>query len=398
MLHVRKMIFAVLAVLVAVLALPLSANAVSARSGHLSSGLEWSLDTNGVLAVKGNGKIPDDERPWAEFYETDGIKSIVIGSGVTEIGKGAFAGCSAKTVSLPDTVTRLNEECFAKCFELESITVPKGVKVIERAAYGKCYGIKEVILNEGLEEIAGGAFQFNKIEKIVIPQSVKRLGGLQYNPIKEIHIPKGVTEIEQGVLSGCVQLESITVDAENPSFKAVGNCLIETETGLLLAACDNSVIPSDGSVRAIGEYVFNEHADLQHIDLPDSIETIGQCAFRYCNGLKNVVLPKRLKTIGIAAFYGCENLRDITVPKSVMFIDEHGISPVGKNPLTVHGYSGSYAETFAKENGIAFAALPEGSPDTGEKALSVTASAVLFGLSLVVLAMLGALKMTIERG
>ena len=86
------------------------------------------------------------------------------------------------------------------------------------------------------------------------------------------------------------------------------------------------------------------------------------------------------------------------MPKSVMFIDEHGNCPFGKNPLTVHGYSGSYAETFAKENGIAFAALPEGSPDTGEKALSVTESAVLFGLSLVVLAMLGALKMTIERG
>ena len=398
MLHVRKMIFAVLTVLVVVLALPLSANAVSARSGHLSSGFEWSLDASGVLTVKGNGKIPDDERPWAEFYETDGIKSIVIGSGVTEIGKGAFAGCSAKTVSLPDTVTRLNEECFAKCFELESITVPKGVKVIERAAFGKCYGIKEVILNEGLEEIAGGAFQFNKIEKIAIPQSVKRLGGLEYNPIKEIHIPKGVAEIEQGVLSGCVQLERITVDAENPSFKAVGNCLIETEMGLLLAACDNSVIPSDGSVRAIGEYVFNEHADLQHIDLPDSIETIGQGAFRYCSGLKNAVLPKRLKTIGTAAFYGCKSLRDITVPKSVTFIDEHGICPFGKNPLTVHGYSGSYAEVFAQENGITFAALPEGSPDTGEKALSVTASAVLLGVSLTVLTMLGALKKTAKRG
>ena len=367
MLHVRKTVFVILTVLVAVLALPLSANAAITSSGYLSSGLEWSLDANGVLTVKGNGKIPDDERPWAEFYENDGIKSIVIESGVTEIGKGAFAVCSAKTVSLPETVTKLGEDCFAKCFELESVIIPKSVKVIDKRAFQKCYGIKEIILHEGLQEIGDAAFAMNVIEKINIPESVIKIGEhcFAYNSLKRINFSKGVVEIGQGVLAGCNSLEKITVDAENPKYKGVGNCLIEIDSKTLLAACDDCTIPFDGSVTAIGEYVFDNHTKLKSIKLPDSIETIGDCAFRYCESLETVVLPKNLKTIGSAAFFGCEDLQNITVYENVTFIDEHGINRFRNYPLTIYGYNGSYVQKYAEDNGIDFKAISE-TPITGE--------------------------------
>ena len=55
------------------------------------------------------------------------------------------------------------------------------------------------------------------------------------------------------------------------------------------------------------------------------------------------------------AFYGCTNLTKITIPESVTSIESFAFEDC--NNVTIYGYTGSYAETYAEENDIPFVSL-----------------------------------------
>lgn len=80
---------------------------------------------------------------------------------------------------------------------------------------------------------------------------------------------------------------SLTVDEANTVYHSDGNCLIVTATKTLIAGCNTSVIPFDGSVEVIGEYAFYNRKNLTSINIPDAVTTINRYAF-YGSGLTTV--------------------------------------------------------------------------------------------------------------
>lgn len=72
--------------------------------------------------------------------------------------------------------------------------------------------------------------------------------------------------------------------------------------------------------------------------------------------IKSAVIENGVKHIGNNAFYGCNNLESITISNSVESINDRAFS--GCSALnTVYGSSGSYAETYAQENGLTFVSV-----------------------------------------
>ena len=63
------------------------------------------------------------------------------------------------------------------------------------------------------------------------------------------------------------------------------------------------------------------------------------------------------ETISDYAFSWCYNLGNVYIPRSVTSIGENAFN--GYNNLTIHGYSGSYAETFATEHYFTFKVVEE---------------------------------------
>ena len=110
---------------------------------------------------------------------------------------------------------------------------------------------------------------------------------------------------------GCSNIESITVEAGNPTYHSEGNCLIETETKELILGCKNSVIPEDGSVTGIGRGAFAGNKSLTSITVPDSVTSIDEFAFRGCTGLTTLYLPTSLSRIHPNALSECESLTTI---------------------------------------------------------------------------------------
>ncbi|MGN0997099.1 MAG: leucine-rich repeat domain-containing protein, partial [Candidatus Ventricola sp.] len=85
----------------------------------------------------------------------------------------------------------------------------------------------------------------------------------------------------------------------------------------------------------------------------EGIEEVWDSAFMGCTALEEVALPGSVTSIADDAFNGCTALRQVSIPSSVTEIG----SQVFKNcpsGLTLLVFPGSYAEQWAKDNGIQY--------------------------------------------
>jgi len=112
----------------------LSAKAES--SGTCGPNLKWHLTDDGVLTITGKGEMYDySYTPWSY----DDLTRVIIGNGVTTIGKNAFVGRSSLTyVTIPNSVTTIGEAAFSGCRSLTSVNIPNSVTTIGGYAFENC--------------------------------------------------------------------------------------------------------------------------------------------------------------------------------------------------------------------------------------------------------------------
>ena len=205
-------------------------------------------------------------------------------------------------IVIPDDVVEIADEAFAECNDITSVIIPKSVVKIGRYAFWLCKGLKAISLSSGVNFIGKYAF------------------------------------------SGCSELESISVNENNRRYHSAGNCLIDTESKILIQGCKNSIIPRDGRVveigagaffgcnfseikvsegiTTIGYNAFGSCRELERTILPESLTTIENIAFDHCVKLENIRLPSSLKEIGDYAFAKCGKLRELTIPATVETIGD----------------------------------------------------------------------------
>lgn len=92
-----------------------------------------------------------------------------------------------------------------------------------------------------------------------------------------------------------------------------------------------------------------------------TVTDIGYSAFRSNTAITGIVIPDTVSSLGYALFAGCTSLTSLTIPASVTSISSD--LGIDESTLTICGYTGSYAETYAADNGIAFVTL--GTADAG---------------------------------
>lgn len=157
------------------------------------------------------------------------------------------------SVSLPNSVTIIEDEAFANCVCLASVNLGDNVVSLGNKAFYNCRQLSDIIIPNNTIYIGKGAFE-------------------NCEHLTSITIPKGVTGIEEGAFKGCSRLTSI-------------------------------ILPN--SVTMIGKSAFQGCSNLTSVTIPDSVKTIGEGAFADCTSLTSVTIGKGVSEIGKEAFMGC---------------------------------------------------------------------------------------------
>ena len=157
---------------------------------------------------------------------------------------------------------------------------------------------KEYVVREGTEVICDGAFFFNYLLSVTIPNSVKSIGDRAFKWcffLQSVTIPNSVTSIGDEAFSDCNSLQSVTIPN---SVKSIGNSAFSLCNSLQSVTIQNSV-------KSIGDYAFSSCESLQSVTIPNSVTSIGDEAFSWCESLQSVTIPNSVRNIGNNAFRGC---------------------------------------------------------------------------------------------
>ena len=320
-------------------------------TGNCGTNVTYKFDsTNGTLTISGTGPMKDygyydqDIEEWdgesTPYFELE-ITSVIIESGVTSIGGGAFSGLTNLTgVEIPSSVTSIGTWAFSSCSVLTSITIPASVTSIGEYAFAYCSGLTSITIPNSVTSIGKYAFRdCSSLTSVIIPNSVTSIGEYAFygSNLTSITMGLDVASIENAAFFGCYYLESVyytgTIEqwcninfyseASNPlhyAHKLYINNKLVTELN----------IPN--TVTQIRQYAFADYSKLTSITIPNSVTSISSNAFSYCSNLTSVTFAEnsQLKSIGEYAFSYCSNLTSITIPNSVESIGNYAFKGCSK--------------------------------------------------------------------
>lgn len=225
-----------------------------------------------------------------DYKKRDTIK---IPKGVVRIEKDAFRECTAQSIIIPSTVTRIGDSdnwywgVFYGCENLQSIEIPESVTYIGSNAFQNCKSLKTVTLNEGLTIIKSQAFNHcTSLKEITMPQSVTSIGSSAFkecSSLKKIVLTKNISVIEDSTFKDCTTLTDVTIPE---------------------------------GVTCIEGSAFYGCISLIKLTLPASLTKIGNYAFENCSSLKSVtILAENPPKPGNYFFSGNSNNRKFYVPE-----------------------------------------------------------------------------------
>lgn len=344
-------------------------------SGKCGDDLTWKLDGNGLLTISGTGAMWDydwGETPWF----SGGVKHVVVEKGVTRLGNNAFQvkdydvqsvslpeglleigswalpNLKQRDLRLPESLTTIRDKGLY-CASAETLYLPKNVRIIEEDGLGLMTPETiQVDPDNPYFKVENGALYTKDgsrlllmsvnsgIREFVIPDRVTSIdtGAFvnAYN-LRKVTIGKGYTTVPQtrGAFGG-YNLEEIQVDPANTGLRDIDGVLFSK---------DGTILLDYPSSRAGSTYT-----------VPEGTEKLLPYSFCFCPNLTEVVLPEGLKTMD-TALWACQSLKTLTIPRSITRLEENAIGYRNGAPVegfTVKGYSGSYAEAYAKENGLTF--------------------------------------------
>ena len=330
-----------LAGLIFLFSLSLSAETYNGTCGAQGNNLTWSLDTEtGTLTISGTGAMTDYEykSPW--WYYRTSIKTVIINEGVTSIGKCAFSSCSSLTsVIIPNSVTSIGGGAFSYCSGLTSVTIPNSVTSIGDYAFNNVLNINYNGTATGapwearsINGYVDGYLVYSDASKtsllacslstegeIVIPNSVTSIGGRAFSycsGLTSVTIPNSVTSIGNSAFSYCSGLTSVTIYSNEIVSKYYSD---KSSLSSIFGSQVTEFIIGDGVTR-IGISAFSGCSSLTSVIIPNSVTSIGSSAFAYCRGLTSVIIPNSVTSIGSSAFAYCRGLTSVTIPNSVTSI------------------------------------------------------------------------------
>ena len=224
-----------------------------------------------------------------------GTTTVRVGTGTTQLEYRAFDDDTVE-------ITNCDNEA-AGDLEIPAEIDGKPVTSIGDSAFSVCSGLTKITIPNGVTSIGDYAFS-------------------DCSGLAEVTIPDSVTSIRDGAFSNCSGLTEITIP---DSVTSIGGSTFLKTPWLTAKQAENPLV-------IVNHILIDGKTCTGAVSIPNGVTSIGDDAFYNCSGLTEITIPDNVTSIGDYAFYDCTN-------------------------LTIYGYTGSYAETYAKENDIPFVSL-----------------------------------------
>lgn len=354
----------------------MSANAAeivdSGTCGLKGDNVKWTLDSEGVVVVSGEGQMyyyDFYEKEYPPIYEDDRVEKVIIKEGVTTVAPAMFYKCkNLKTVILEGYVF-INEEAFSECENLRFVYTYKGFDEVEDSSFAISVRLDRIIAASGAKVSSfnglpiyknayyDGEYAYQLVDGkaklvgvdpcevsgvVTLPEKVDGYDvaiigseALSKSLITKLIVPDSITKLEDEAFSGFTTLEEATVGK---------------------------------GITALPYAAFRYCGALKKVTLPDTItkfDTLKKtyygaeydsnvgAQFANCTSLEEIELPSELEYIPASTFSNCRSLKSIVIPDSVKdFLPSFQIVPGNSiTELTVKNvYSYAFDDCDSLEN------------------------------------------------
>lgn len=202
---------------------------------------------------------------------------------------------------------------------ITKLVIPETVTKIGLAAFANCESLAEVVFSGGinLKEIPQGIFGFDTaLRKITIPEGVESIGYrafLNCEMLNTVVLPSTLKKIGAGAFEDCYQLSNVTLPQglENIGALAFYNCaLTEISVPDTVAERTEPVLDKDGNPT------FDDGKPVTK-----TVYGLEYGAFHTCRLLKKATLGKGITTVRSGVFGFCDGLEEVVIPLSVKKIE-----------------------------------------------------------------------------
>lgn len=269
----------------------IDSDALTGVSGILSysphfvvkEGCLFSSDLKALIYFFHDGRTQFDIPQGTECIEDcsfaeSSIHRLHIPSTVSTIGRSAFANChNLQDVDLPSSITIIGGAAFLNCESLYKIRLPQNLKCIDVQTFDGCRNLSYLHIPDTVEEIGSQAFARTKIDDVVLPMNLKKIGVMAF------------------VLAPLSRLKS------NSNSFIVDNMTIYSKDGkeLIQYYGKEKKVTVPNTVVKIASMAFACAYSIRELVIPNSVEEIGR-AFLYEILPEKIIVPAKLKNIVIS--------------------------------------------------------------------------------------------------